>query len=61
MANRYDHKSRVPSSTQQFTQLELKRIKDSMEKEVSKINYPKRREHHPYGKIFCRCFLFGFI
>jgi hypothetical protein len=42
MENRYDYKSKVPSYTEQYTHLELKRIKEAMNKEVAKIKYPKR-------------------
>lgn len=42
MENRFDHRFNAPSNTEQYTHLELKRIKEAMNKEVSKIKYPKR-------------------
>jgi hypothetical protein len=37
-----------PKSLEKYTLLELKRLKTALERESSKIKFPKRKEHKPF-------------
>jgi hypothetical protein len=47
-ASKTDQRVKVPEKTEQFTQVELKRLKIGMTREVSKIKYPKRQDFKPF-------------